>query len=76
MVAHGKLQEMISECKAIKSRLKKSVKTKESSDQTAFFRLLLKGHIKQALKFVNTTNDINKTRGYRRHQLQAETKAF
>jgi len=38
---HGKLEELISECEAIQKRLKRSVKTKNHSDQKAFCRLML-----------------------------------
>ena len=56
---HGKLEELIAECEAIQTRLKKSFKTKKQSDQEAFCRLMLKGQVKKALKFVDNANDIN-----------------
>jgi len=38
---HRKLQELISECEAIQTRLKKSVKNKNQPDWKAFCRLML-----------------------------------
>jgi len=61
VVGRQKLQELISECEAFQFRLNKSVKNKKESDQKAFSTLILKGQIKQALKFVNTADDINGT---------------
>jgi len=56
---HGQLEELISECEAIQKRFKRSVKTKKQSDQKAFYRLMLQGQVKKALKIVNHANDID-----------------
>jgi len=56
---HGKLEELISECEAIQTTLKKSFKTKKQSDQKSFCTLMLQGLVKKALKFVDNANDIN-----------------
>jgi len=56
---HEKLEELISEYEAIQKRLKRSVKTKKQSDQKAFYRLMLQGQVKKALKIVNHASDIN-----------------
>ena len=45
---HGKLEELLSECEAIQTRLKKSFKTKKQSDQKAFCRLMLQGQVKKS----------------------------
>jgi len=56
---HGKLEELISECEAIKKRLKRSVKTKKQPDQKAFCRLMLQGQVKKAFKIVNHASGID-----------------
>jgi len=56
---HGKLEELISECEAIQKGLKRSVKTKQQSDQKAFCRLMLQGQVKKSLKVVNHASDID-----------------
>jgi len=54
-----KLEELISECEAIQTRLKKSFKTKKQSDWTDVCRLMLQGQVKKALRFVDNANDID-----------------
>ena len=56
---NGKIEALISECEAIKKRLKRLVKTKKQSDQKAFSRLMLQGQVKKALKIVNHASDID-----------------
>jgi len=54
---HGKLQELISECEAIQTRLKKSVNTKKQLE--SLLRLMLQGQVKRALRFVDNANEID-----------------
>ena len=56
---HRKQKELISECEAIKKRLKRSVKAKKQSDQKAFCGLMLQGPVKKAFKIVNHASDID-----------------
>jgi len=57
---HGKLQELISECEAIQTRLKKSViNNNKKSDRKAFCRLMLQGQVKNDLRFMDNANDID-----------------
>ena len=49
----------LKECRAIHTRLKKSVKSKKQLDRKAFCRLMLQGQVKKALRFVDNTNDID-----------------
>jgi len=55
---HRKLQELISECEAIQTRLKKSVKSKKQSDCRAFCRRMLQSQMKKVLRFVDDANDV------------------
>ena len=55
MVETLKATELISECEAIQTRLKKSVKTKKQSDRKAFCRQMLQGQVKKALWVMQMT---------------------
>jgi len=55
MVETLKATELISECEAIQTRLKKSVKTKKQSDRKAFCRQMLQGQVKNALWVMQMT---------------------
>jgi len=57
---HEKLEDLISECETIQTRLKKLVKSKKQSDRKAFCRLMLHAQVKKALRFVDNANDINR----------------
>jgi len=55
---HGKLEELIPECEAIQTRLKKSFRTKKQSDRKVLCRLMLQRQVRKAHKIVNHASDI------------------
>ena len=57
--SNGRIDELLSECHVIQSRLKNDLeKSKPESKSKAFCRLMLQGKISKALKFVNNESDV------------------